>query len=153
VRFRTCDPVRVKEAGLGLTSTEQRQEEIDPKRLIGRRFEPLNLGSDELPRQGGGSQYAASSDAPHFLARPNLRWIRSTHGSEVHRLAAHAREEVGDWSGMGPALDHDPLEVLIAARADQLKFDALHPTYRCVDSDVRLTRVDGLNGGSPAKSF
>ena len=49
-----------------------------------------------------GSRLGAA-DSQHAVAGPNLRWVKSTHGSEVHRLAADAREEVGYESRMGLA--------------------------------------------------
>jgi hypothetical protein len=67
-----------------------------------------------------------AADSAHLVARPHLRQVGSTQGSEVHRLAADARDEVGYDSGMGLALDNDALEVLVAARAHEIQFHAVH---------------------------
>jgi len=72
-----------------------------------------------------GSRLGAANSA-HLVARPALRRVGSTHRSEVHRLAADARDEVGYDSGMGLALDNDALEVLVAARAHEIQFHAVH---------------------------
>ena len=45
---------------------------------------------------------------------------------EVHRPAPDAGHEVGDDRAVWLALDDHALEVLVAARADQFKFDAVH---------------------------
>ena len=75
------------------------------------------------------------------MARPNLRRVRSTNGSEVHRLAADASDEVGHDSGMRPSLNDDPLEVLVATRANKLQLRAVHAnTVRTYSP--RVTRRD-----------
>jgi len=68
---------------------------------------------------GVGSRFR-SADSAHLLAGPTLGWVGATHRSEIHRPATNARDEVGHDSAMGLTLNHDPLEVLIAARAHQL---------------------------------
>jgi len=72
------------------------------------------------------------------VARPNLRRIKLTKRSPVHRLAANARDEVRYESGMGLAVNHDPLEVLVAAGARKLQFHAVHCQY-C--TDIQNVRV------------
>ena len=81
------------------------------------------------------------------MAEPDLRRVRSTHASEVHRLAAKGRDEIGDERGVRLALDDDSLEVLVPARAGKLKLGTIH------DSTVRLysIRADAAEGSSDSR--
>ena len=60
------------------------------------------------------------------MTRPTVRRVKSTQGSEVHRLAADARDEVCHYGWMRLALNHDAFEVLMATRAYKLKLNPVH---------------------------
>ena len=52
--------------------------------------------------------------------------VECAYGRKVHRLAAHARNEVRDYRRIRPAIDHHAFEVLEATRAYQFQFHAVH---------------------------